>query len=62
MYRNNGAISLSRTEKSDSRRDKSIKFYREIGMYRIGIFFVLIGFIYHSIDTTISYLKYETKL
>jgi hypothetical protein len=60
MYRNNGAISLSRTVKTDGRKEKTIKFCKQIGMYRIGIFFVLIGFIYHSIDTTISYLKYET--
>ncbi len=60
MYRNNGAISLSRTVKSDGKREKIIKFCRRIGLYRIGLFCVLIGFIYHSIDTTISYLKYET--
>jgi hypothetical protein len=60
MYRNNGAISLSRTVKSEGKRKKFIKFCRKIRFYRIGMFFVLIGFIYHSIDTTISYLKYET--
>jgi hypothetical protein len=60
MYRNNGAISLSRTVKSDGKKEKIIKFCRGISLYRIGMFFVLFGFIYQSIDTTISYLKYET--
>ncbi len=60
MYKNNEAISLSRSVKTDGKKEKIIKFCRGIGLYRIEMFFVLFGFNYHSIDTTISYLKYET--
>jgi hypothetical protein len=45
---------------SDGKREKIIKFCKKIGLFKIGLFCVLIGFICHSIDTTISYLKYET--